>query len=314
MSQKIQMVKSENLTVQDAYQLFRRNTIVRNLSPETIKMYDYHCNIFMGYVGEDKFIKDVDEDLIDDYVLHLKSNPKMGEITINSYLRSVRTFLNYCSSCNYMKKVKVVMIKCQKPLKPTYTNEELQKLLKKPDVNKCSFSEFKIWAFENYLLGTGNRISSALNLRIEDVNFDEAVIYIRKTKNRKQQVIPISKALDNVLREYLSVRGGCADDFLFCNCFGNQGNIRTYQEAVAEYNIRRGVDKTSCHRFRHTFAKLWILGGGDIFRLQKILGHSSLEVTREYLQMFGQDLQMDFEKFNPLDCLNVNSKNRRISM
>ena len=38
-----------------------------------------------------------------------------------------------------------------------------------------------------------------------------------------------------------------------------------------------------------------------MFRLQKILGHSDLTVTKEYVQMFGQDLQMDFEKYNPLD-------------
>lgn len=70
---------------------------------------------------------------------------------------------------------------------------------------------------------------------------------------------------------------------------------------VRRYNIKRNVNKTSCHLFRHTFAKQWILAGGDMFRLQKILGHSDLTVTKEYVAMFGQDLQMDFERFNPLD-------------
>lgn len=70
--------------------------------------------------------------------------------------------------------------------------------------------------------------------------------------------------------------------------------------------MSRNVNKTSCHLFRHTFAKNWILAGGDIFRLQKILGHYDLEMTKEYLAMFGQDLQMDFEKFNPLDRLKKN--------
>lgn len=43
-------------------------------------------------------------------------------------------------------------------------------------------------------------------------------------------------------------------------------------------------------------------------RLKTILGHSNIAVTNEYLAMFGQDLQMDFEKFNPLD--NLKNKNR----
>lgn len=63
------------------------------------------------------------------------------------------------------------------------------------------------------------------------------------------------------------------------------------------------VNKSSCHLFRHTFAKNWILASGDVFRLQKILGHSDLSVTKEYVNMFGNDLQLDFEKFNPLDNL-----------
>ena len=94
--------------------------------------------------------------------------------------------------------------------------------------------------------------------------------------------------------------------YLFCNIYGEKGNIRSFEDLVAKYNHERGVEKTSIHLFRHTFAKHWILQGGDIFRLQKILGHSDLSVTKEYVQMFGQDLQMDFEKFNPLDNLKFN--------
>ena len=61
------------------------------------------------------------------------------------------------------------------------------------------------------------------------------------------------------------------------------------------------MTKTSIHLFRHTFAKNWILSGGDIFRLKSILGHSSLEIVKEYVNMFGGDLKKDFDKFNPLE-------------
>jgi len=55
---------------------------------------------------------------------------------------------------------------------------------------------------------------------------------------------------------------------------------------LRDYNLSRGIMKTGVHRWRHTFAKKWILAGGDIFRLQKILGHSSLDVVKEYVDMF----------------------------
>ena len=83
---------------------------------------------------------------------------------------------------------------------------------------------------------------------------------------------------------------------------------------LASYNRSKGVEKTSAHLYRHTFAKKWILNGGDIFRLQKILGHSDLTVVKEYVQMFGQDLAIDFDKFNPLDRTVSAGGNKKLTM
>lgn len=138
------------------------------------------------------------------------------------------------------------------------------------------------------------------------------MITINKTKNRKAQVIPMSKALSEVLIGYLQVRGGEPDDYLFCNSVGSKANLRTYQSLLASYNQKKGISKTSAHLYRHTFAKNWIINGGDIFRLQKILGHSDLTVVKEYVNMFSNDLAIDFNKFNPLD--NMGLYGRKINM
>ena len=47
--------------------------------------------------------------------------------------------------------------------------------------------------------------------------------------------------------------------------------------------------------------KKWILNGGDIFRLQQMLGHSSLDMVKRYVAMFREDLKRDFDTFSPLD-------------
>jgi len=58
--------------------------------------------------------------------------------------------------------------------------------------------------------------------------------------------------------------------------------------------------KTGVHLFRHTFAKKWIQNGGNIFSLQKILGHSSLDMVKEYVSLFSEDIRHDYDKYNPL--------------
>ena len=61
-------------------------------------------------------------------------------------------------------------------------------------------------------------------------------------------------------------------------------------------------------------AKKWILNGGDIFRLQKLLGHSSLDIVKEYVDMFSCDLMKDYNNFNPLESMSVNFRNNIIRM
>lgn len=310
--EKITMSRKANLTVQNAFELFIRKCKIKNLTPLSIKSYQEKMVHFFEYYGENKPVSSIDSNVFDDYILYLREHTNANDITINSYLRALRAFLYYCMECNYCKRFKIKLIKATKEIKETYTDEELLRLLERPDVNTCSFSTYKTWVFENYLLGTGNRISTALGVKIEDIDFEGGMITLRRTKNRKQQIIPLSNTLGDVLREYLMIRGGNPDDYLFCNEYGGQACCRTYQNLVRRYNIRHSVNKTSCHAFRHTFAKHFIMAGGDIFRLQKILGHSDLTVTKEYIALFGQDLQMDFEKFNPLDNLKTRKETIRM--
>lgn len=306
--EKITMSKKSNLSIQEAFDLFIRKCKIKNLTDLSISSYEKKMVHFYEFIDKSDPITAVTKDTVDDYILWLRENTDANDITINSYLRSVRAFLYFCMEDRYIPTFKIQLIKAEKKIKETYTDDELVRLLEKPDVDNCSFSYYKTWVFENYLLGTGNRISTALDLHIGDINFQSGVIILRKTKNRKQQIIPLSATLAEILQGYLQIRGGEADDYVFCNEYGEQASCRTYQQLVRRYNRKRGVEKTSCHTFRHTFAKNWILNSGDMFRLQKILGHSDLTVTKEYVNMFGQDLQMDFEKFNPLDNLKSRSK------
>lgn len=312
MKQKITLSNQKNLSIEEAFELFLRKGNVKNLSTDTLKNYQYQFNCFSRFTDVTQPIKNVSVELIENFAVYIKKECSANDVTVASYLRTIRVFCYYCMDCGYMERFTIVIPKAEKKIKETYTDEELERLLRKPDMNKCSFTEYKAWVFENYLMGTGNRLSSALNLRIADVNFSESVIIIRKVKNRRQQIIPLSRTLSDILKEYIQVRGGEPEDFLFCNIYGEQGKRTSYQQMIRNYNISRNVNKTSAHLFRHTFAKKWILAGGDIFRLQKILGHSDLEITKEYLQMFGQDLQMDFERFNPLD--NIVKTNERMKL
>ena len=255
----------------------------------------------------------INHETVLNYIEYLQSKD-IKDITINSYLRGLRAILYYLMEQGYIEEFKIRLIRADKEIKDTYSDKELEILLAKPDMKKCTFREFRTWAFSNFFLGTGLRLSSVLNLKIKDVHFDSMEIKITKSKNRKQQIIPLSFSLGAVLKAFLTYRGGESEDYLFSTQYGQQLSKSTVQKDIQEYNRLRGINKTSIHLYRHTFAKMWILNGGDIFTLRKILGHSSLEIVKEYVEIYGNDLQMKYNEHNPLDKMTVQKKKDKIKM
>lgn len=312
---KLSLKNLDNLTVMECFEEYINRCSIKNLSEETIKLYRIHFNMFYRTLDNpDKLIEEITLKDIDHFILKERQSQTCNEITINSYLRGIRAFLYYAMEENYLTSFKIAIPKATKKIKETYLDSELEVLLKKPNLKTATFTEYKMWVFSNYLLATGNRLSSALNIQICDLDFANQLIQVNKTKNRTAQIIPMSDTLCKILKEYLKYRKGDADDYVFCNTRGGKGDLRTYQDMLATYNRNRGVEKTSAHLYRHTFAKKWILNGGDIFRLQKILGHSDLSVVKEYVQMFGNDLTVDFCKFNPLDCMELSYTKPKLKM
>ena len=71
--------------------------------------------------------------------------------------------------------------------------------------------------------------------------------------------------------------------------------------AVAHYNKSRGVQKTSLHLFRHTFAKKYLIDcGGNAFTLQRLLGHSTLTMSKRYCNIYDTDIARDYDTYSPL--------------
>ncbi|AMJ42350.1 tyrosine-type recombinase/integrase [Anaerotignum propionicum] len=309
---KISLNQNEPITMSECFEQYIVRCKVRNLSEKTLDIYRVHFSVLEKYsIAADWSLSTINLLKIDGFILYLRERG-CNDITVQSYLRDLRAFFYFCMDNEWIPQFKIKLPKADKKIKETYTDEELKVLLKKPNLKNTDFTEYKTWVYSNYLLATGNRISSALDIKIRDLDFNNQLIQMNTSKNRKAQIIPMSDSLAVILKEYLNYRKGTSDDYLFCNSFGGKSDLRTYQEMLVKYNRSRGVIKTSSHLYRHTFAKKWILNGGDIFRLQKLLGHSDLTVVKEYVNMFSKDLSLNYSQFNPLDTLEINQNKTRI--
>ena len=295
-----QITKQLNKSTSECLQLYLRHCMIKNLSDLTLKTYRIEGNTFIEWYGTDKGISGITTDTIEDYIIFIKSK-NISETYIATKIRHVRAFLYFCMERDYLPSFKITVPKADEVIKDPYTNKELERLLKKPQSR--NFVEWRSWALLNYLLSTGNRISTALALRISDVDFHDSMITLKKTKSRKAQYIPMSTGLKKVLNEYLSLWDHTDDDFLFPEYEGGQLSVGGAYSATKRYRIERGITKTSNHLFRNTYAKNYITAGGDSLYLQRLLGHSTLTMTNHYLRLYSTDLKKNYDKFNPLDNL-----------
>ncbi|MCQ6276790.1 tyrosine-type recombinase/integrase [Bacillus sp. V3B] len=256
------------------------------------------------------YVREIEKRHIDKFIMWLKRQ-ELKATTINTYMRATRSFLYFAMRENYLIKFEINLIKADKKQKELYTEEEIMKLIKKPNIRECGFVEHRNWVLVNYLLETCNRLNTVLNLKVHDIDLENGIVILTTTKNRKVQYNPISEHIVKVLTEYIRVYRLEKDDYLFINELGEQMTRNSMQHAIARYNKKRGVEKTSIHAFRHTFAKHYITSGGDAFKLQPLLGHSTLDVTLNYVNLYSEDLKEGFDRHSIIANYTENPKMRR---
>lgn len=136
---------------------------------------------------------------IEDYIIHLKEDRKIKATTINIYLRVIRAFMYYFMDRGYIDKYKIGFIKQEQTIKETYIEEALKILLKNSDLTKYIFSEYRNWVIINFLCVSGCRLRTLLNIKIEDLDFDNLLIKFKVIKSRKAQIVLMSNFLVSIL-------------------------------------------------------------------------------------------------------------------
>ena len=296
--QIVKKLEVEEITLKVAAEDFYSHNAVKGLSVAAQKAYKNYVDCFMRWCGEDTVVADISGRTIEEYLLVRK---EMGNkpVSLATTAKHLRRFIYFCASRNYLIKFEVTIPKFEVELKEPYTDEEMKLLLAKPKSN--SWIELRAWAMVNYFFSTGQRLSTVLNIKVCHLDFINSRVKLEWNKDKRQKYMPLSTALVRVLREYIDVSDLAEEDYLFPEYEGGQLKVRSAEDAIADYNRKRGVEKTSIHLFRHTFAKNYIMNGGNPVKLQKLLNHKTMDMTMRYINLYGDDISADLDLFNPLD-------------
>ena len=302
MARKITMNASSYKSVAEVFEDFVISQTAQGLSSVTLTNYRHHFHSISRHLDTSQSMDTLTKSQLEAMVVSMRQSG-LAHNSISSYCRVLRTFLGWCER-EGMTVPPMPHIKDKETVKESYTDEELEAILKRPNKN-CSFCEYRNWVVVNFLMNCGCRASTVRNIQNRDVDLDTRQIIFRHNKNGKIQTVPLCSVMVSILREYMAVRKGKSDDYLFCDQYGGMLSMNALRLAVARHNQSRGVSKTSTHLYRHTFARKYLVDcGGDAFMLQKLLGHSTLKMTKHYCAIYDADIAKNFDRFSPLAQMN----------
>ena len=302
MARKITMGAQSRKSVAEVFDDFVVSKMAQGLSDITIATYRHHIHSISNHLDIQKPMEALTRKDLEAMIVSMRASG-LAHNSISSYCRVFRTFSNWCRDCG-LNIPQLPNIKDKETVKEAYTDAELLALLKRPKKD-CSFCDYRNWVIVNFLMNSGCRSSSVRNIQNQDVDLETRQVILRHNKNGKIQTVPLCSQMVSILREYMPVRGGKPEDYLFCDQYGGMLSMNGLRLAIARHNQSRGVQKTSAHLYRHAFARKYLVDcGGDAFMLQRLLGHSTLKMTKHYCAIYDADIAKDYDRFSPLAQLN----------
>ncbi|NQT71926.1 MAG: tyrosine-type recombinase/integrase [Chloroflexi bacterium] len=236
---------------------------------------------------------------------------KLSGHTINAYGRGLQTFFNWLMAEDFITENPFHRIKIPRApqkLIPAFSESQLQQLFAVIDTGQPI--GYRNHTMLLVLLDTGLRVSELTGLCLSDVSIEQGTLRVWG-KGNKERTVPLGRQSARQVWRYIShhrPRPAMARvDQVFLTRDGRPVTIDRVQMMMMRYGRQAGLRGVRCspHTLRHTAAINFLRNGGDVFSLQRLLGHSSLEMTRRYCQVADSDVQRVHRSASPVDNLQL---------
>jgi integrase/recombinase XerD len=265
-------------------QFIRERQYLHNVSPATLEWYRHS---FKWLPSESPT-----HDELKDAVVRMREKG-LKATGCNSAIRAINAYLRWSGT-----PLKIPQLKEPVIVLPTFTAQQVRLLVGwKPR----GFYQRRLHLLVLVLLDTGCRITEALTLHVRDIDLDNMLATL-DGKGRKQRVVPFSFELRRAIFRYIADFSRRPDSLLLASRNGTMLGRRVVLRDVKLLCKKLGFEPPArtLHSFRHTFAVNYLRRGGSVFHLQKVLGHSTLEMTRRYANLMVEDLQAVHERLSLL--------------
>ena len=273
-------------------------TFEKNFSANTISAYLKDINDFQVFLVDNgtKISSEINYSFIRQWIVTL-SEKKYSKISINRKIASLKSYFNFLVNIGTIN---------SSPLKGHKNLKSSSKIVipfNEDEINNVfdSFNSTEINDRDKLIIeifySTGIRRQELINIRVENILFDDKLIKILGKRN-KERMIPMLPELSSNILDYIKDKK--PQTYLFESKKSQKLSVSTIYRTINKYfRLVSSKVKVSPHVLRHTFATHMLNNGADINTIKEILGHSSLSSTQIYTKIKLPKIINDYNKSHP---------------
>lgn len=232
---------------------------------------------------------------------------EISATTIANYLRNIKVFFSYLTAEHIITSnpaKPVANIKPERKKKKLLSEQELKRVMRSFDTS--TFHGYRSYVMTRLILDTGVRIGECVEIKPEHVDLRNCVALLVNPKNNEERYVYFSKKTSRELKRWFNYRDRYSDsEFLFPTIRGTQLSVNGFERTLKNIGKQCGVE-VAPHLLRNNFAKYYLLNGGDLATLSRLLGHSDVKVTeKSYLDFTDEEVGRKYQRHSPMNNLNI---------
>lgn len=295
------------LTWEEAVQIFIQAKRTETASERTVEYEKENLDNYRKMMLEQGVELQVEGLSIDflrkHFVAYMVDEKKYALNTINNRIKTIKRFFAFLHREGWIQHNPTEHLKIrsgQKPVIYSFTEEQVVALLKQPD--QSTFTGFRDYCIMMLMLDTGLRLGEVVSLQSKQVDFKQSYLIGVLGKSKRPRDVPFCDEVRKVLLKYVQIRGDIPEPVLFVTVDESPLSRRTLQDTIKAYGVQAGIEgvRISPHTLRHTFAKMYILNGGDPYSLQEILGHTTQDMVKIYVNLWKPEKKLQHMKASPM--------------
>jgi integrase/recombinase XerC/integrase/recombinase XerD len=291
---------------------FAQSNKVEGKSPKTVSWYSEMLTDFVRFLESNAITPILQEFSVNNvrqFIIH-EQERKLSPFTIQGKMRALKAFSSWLFREGYISDNLLAIIKLPKApdkiIEPL-TTEEIDKLINAQ--NPLTAIGSRNIAILTMLLDTGERENELCCQEIEDTHIEEGYLKVMG-KGSKERILTFGSLAQKVLWRYVihfrpEPENG-SEKYLFLTLDGKKLEPNAIKLLLKRWGKRAGVPRLHCHLCRHTFATSFLVNKcGDVFRLQQMLGHTTLEMVRRYVHFASTQDMIRGHVLSPMDRMGL---------